>query len=90
MQYIMILLVFLLAYGISSLALQYTHRNFDFKILYKDIFYYPYWQMYGELFLDEMEGKVKNWLYFNEMVCSRSIYFLIKWMVRSRAIYFLI
>jgi transient receptor potential cation channel subfamily M protein 2 len=57
MQYIMILVVFLLAYGISILAVQYTHREFDGKILYRDIFYYPFWQMYGELFLEELEGK---------------------------------
>ena len=58
MLYIMILLVFLLAYGVTTLALQYPRRRSsmsDMRI-FRDIFYFPYWQIYGELFLEELEG----------------------------------
>jgi transient receptor potential cation channel subfamily M protein 2 len=52
----MILLVFLLAYGVSSLSLMYPVRDF-YSQVFKDITYFPYWQIYGELFLEELEGQ---------------------------------
>ena len=55
-MFIMVLLVFLLAYGVSSQGLLYTVRNPDWNIL-KDVFYFPYWQLYGEIFLEELESK---------------------------------
>ncbi len=54
--FIMILVVFLLAYGISSQALMYPQRDF-YPLIFRDIFYYPYWQIYGELWLEELEGQ---------------------------------
>ena len=51
-------LVFLLAYGVTTLALQHPRRRSsmsDMRI-FRDIFYFPYWQIYGELFLEELEG----------------------------------
>ena len=56
-MFIMVLLVFLLAYGVSSQGLLYNVRNPDWTIL-KDVFYFPYWQLYGELFLEELESKL--------------------------------
>lgn len=53
--YIMILLVFLLAYGISTNALMYRSRSLQ-GLVFRDIVYYPYWQIYGELYLEELEG----------------------------------
>ncbi len=55
MLYVMILLVVLLAYGIAINALMYPKRDF-YTGIFRDIFYYPYWQIYGELFLEELEG----------------------------------
>ena len=53
--YIMILLVFLLAYGISTNALMFRSRKLE-GLVFRDIVYYPYWQIYGELYLEELEG----------------------------------
>ena len=53
--YISILLVVLLAYGISVQALMFPSRDF-YPGIFRDIFYYPYWQIYGELWLEELEG----------------------------------
>ncbi|XP_046549419.1 LOW QUALITY PROTEIN: transient receptor potential cation channel subfamily M member 3-like [Haliotis rubra] len=52
--FVMILVVFLLAYGVASQGLLYPQRKGDAVIL-KDIVFYPYWQLYGEIFLDEIE-----------------------------------
>lgn len=51
----MILAVFLLAYGVSSLSLMYPVRDF-YSLVFKDITYFPYWQIYGELYLEDLEG----------------------------------
>ncbi|KAK3596566.1 hypothetical protein CHS0354_010445 [Potamilus streckersoni] len=53
--FIMVLLMFLLAYGVASQGLLYTQRKRDWEIL-KDVFYYPYWQLFGEIYLDETTG----------------------------------
>ncbi|CAG5125692.1 unnamed protein product [Candidula unifasciata] len=53
-NFCMVLVVFLLAYGVASQALLYKHRDTSWQIL-KDILYFPYWQLYGELFLEELE-----------------------------------
>ncbi|XP_069140029.1 transient receptor potential cation channel subfamily M member 8-like isoform X2 [Argopecten irradians] len=52
-MFVMVLLVFLLAYGISSQALLYKQRRPSWIIL-KDVFYFPYWQLFGEIFLDDL------------------------------------
>ncbi|XP_067657196.1 transient receptor potential cation channel subfamily M member-like 2 isoform X2 [Haliotis asinina] len=52
--FVMILVVFLLAYGVASQGLLYPQRKGDTVIL-KDIVFYPYWQLYGEIFLEEIE-----------------------------------
>ena len=54
-MFLIVLVVFLLAYGISSQGLLYKERSPDWVIL-KDIVYFPYWQLYGELFLDEIDS----------------------------------
>jgi transient receptor potential cation channel subfamily M protein 2 len=55
--FILVLTVFLVAYGIVSQGLLYLQRKSDWIIL-KDIIYYPYWQFYGELFLDEIDSEL--------------------------------
>ncbi|CAL1527369.1 unnamed protein product [Lymnaea stagnalis] len=52
--FVMVLMVFLLAYGVASQGLLYKNRNKDWIIL-KDILYFPYWQLFGEIFFDELE-----------------------------------
>lgn len=53
-MFIMVLLVFLLAYGVAHQGLLYHIRSPSWAIL-KDVFYFPYWQLFGEIFLDEIE-----------------------------------
>uniref|UniRef100_A0A2C9KDE9 TRPM SLOG domain-containing protein n=1 Tax=Biomphalaria glabrata TaxID=6526 RepID=A0A2C9KDE9_BIOGL len=53
-MFVMILMVFLLAYGVASQGLLYKTRKKEWIIM-KDILYFPYWQLFGELFLDELE-----------------------------------
>ncbi len=55
--YISILMVFLLAYGVSTNALMYDSRSYGDGLVFRDIVYYPYWQIYGEIYLEELEGK---------------------------------
>ena len=52
----MILLIVLLAYGVSTQALMFPGREY-FHGIFFDVVYYPYWQIYGELYLEELEGK---------------------------------
>ncbi|CAC5369887.1 unnamed protein product [Mytilus coruscus] len=53
-MFILVLTIFLVAYGVVSQGLMYRQRQSDWKIL-RDVIYFPYWQFYGELFLDEIE-----------------------------------
>ncbi|KAL3836753.1 hypothetical protein ACJMK2_022170 [Sinanodonta woodiana] len=53
--FIMILLVFIVAYGIASYAILYPHTEPSLATL-TDIFRRPYWNIYGELMLEKIEG----------------------------------
>ncbi|XP_060065576.1 transient receptor potential cation channel subfamily M member 3-like [Ylistrum balloti] len=53
LQFLLILLIFIVAYGTSSQALLYTERHPTFEIV-RDIFYQPYWIVYGEVGLEEI------------------------------------
>nr|XP_039250494.1 transient receptor potential cation channel subfamily M member-like 2 isoform X2 [Styela clava] len=53
LTFLFILAVFLLAYGVASQALLYPNET-DFAQIIVGIIYKPYWQIYGELFLDEI------------------------------------
>lgn len=60
-QFVIILLVFLVAYGISLEAVMFPGpgpyaRNDTWKSIV-GVLELPYWQMYGELFLDEIKGR---------------------------------
>ena len=60
MHFVFILLVFLVAYGISLEAVMFPGpgryaRNDTWKSI-QGVLELPYWQMYGELFLDEIKG----------------------------------
>ena len=47
----------ILAYGVASQALRFPNSAREWSVL-KGVVYLPYWQMYGELFLDNVEGNV--------------------------------
>lgn len=57
-MFIFILVVVLVSYGVSQQVLLYPYRaNFSWRTL-RDIFYYPYWNLYGEIMLEYAFGKV--------------------------------
>uniref|UniRef100_A0A1I8IF01 LSDAT_euk domain-containing protein n=1 Tax=Macrostomum lignano TaxID=282301 RepID=A0A1I8IF01_9PLAT len=53
--YMSILIVALLTYGVAAQALLYPTRDFTTSI-FVDIVYYPYWQIYGEIYLEVAEA----------------------------------
>ena len=66
----MLLIVFILAYGVAVQALIDPYRPFswtDLEHLVQDIVFLPYWQMYGELQLDEIEINTNNTGCFHDM-----------------------
>ncbi|XP_064619886.1 transient receptor potential cation channel subfamily M member-like 2 [Lineus longissimus] len=66
MFFVIILLVFILSYGVASHALLYPNAASDWLLL-KNVLYLPYFQMYGELFLENVEAKYDN----TTDICSR-------------------
>lgn len=53
----MLLIIFITAYGVGSQAIIDPYRELNFQtigLLLYDIFFLPYWQMYGELSLDSI------------------------------------
>jgi transient receptor potential cation channel subfamily M protein 2 len=55
MFFLLILIVFILAFGVASHSLRFPNAQLSWTIL-KDVVYMPYWQMYGELFLEDLSG----------------------------------
>ncbi|KAK3605932.1 hypothetical protein CHS0354_019598 [Potamilus streckersoni] len=55
--FFMILLVFIVAYGIASYAILYPHTEPSLETL-TEIFRRPYWNIYGELMLDTIDDSV--------------------------------
>jgi transient receptor potential cation channel subfamily M protein 2 len=53
----MILAVFVLSFGVTYQANLFPNAPSSWGLL-KNIVYLPYWQMYGELFLENIEGKI--------------------------------
>ena len=49
-------MVFILAYGMASQSILYPNEKLDIYLV-RDVLRKPYWQMYGELFLEELEGE---------------------------------
>lgn len=47
-MFLLVLIVFLLAYGVASQSLLYRQRESSWDIL-RDVVFFPYWQLYGEL-----------------------------------------
>ena len=57
--FLCILLVFLLGYGVASNILLYPHHEFNWESI-KNTVYMPYFQIYGELFLDIIVDESKS------------------------------
>ncbi|XP_068222859.1 transient receptor potential cation channel subfamily M member 4-like [Palaemon carinicauda] len=61
-----LLVIFVLGYGIASQGLQHPSRRIpslnisSIGMIFEDVLLTPYWQMYGELLLDEVEGNDKD------------------------------
>ena len=53
--FIAILCVFLVAYGVASQAILYPNAT-SFQEVITGVFFKAYFQMYGELFLEEIQG----------------------------------
>ena len=56
LYFLTILMVVLVAYGITLQVLLYPNSSLNFNLI-KGVFKKPYWQLYGELFLEELQGK---------------------------------
>nr|XP_022319514.1 transient receptor potential cation channel subfamily M member 5-like [Crassostrea virginica] len=55
MFFLLILLVFIMSFGVAYQANLYPNAPANWLVL-QDVFYHPYWQIYGELFLENKEG----------------------------------
>lgn len=55
-SFLIILVVFILAYGSATHAILYPNSELDWSLI-KNIFRKAYFQIYGELFLEEIEGE---------------------------------
>ena len=56
--FVSLVVIFILAYGVINQAMRYPNSPLSFSLL-KGIIYQPYWQIYGELFLDQLEGNTQ-------------------------------
>lgn len=55
MFFFFILIVFVVSFGVAYTANLYPNSELSWNVL-KNVVYLPYWQMYGELFLEDVEG----------------------------------
>ncbi|KAL3875817.1 hypothetical protein ACJMK2_033732 [Sinanodonta woodiana] len=65
MFFVLIFVIFLLSFGVAYQANLFPNSEPSWYLL-KSVVYMPYWQMYGELFLDNMEGKPPDGCETNE------------------------
>lgn len=54
--FVIILFVFILGYGVASQAILYPNNPLRWELI-RDVLHMSYWQMYGELFLEDIEGE---------------------------------
>ncbi|XP_077980206.1 transient receptor potential cation channel subfamily M member-like 2 [Glandiceps talaboti] len=59
LYFLFILVVFIVGFGVANEAILYPNMNRQVYLIFKSI-YKPYWQLYGELFLEEIEGLIDN------------------------------
>jgi hypothetical protein len=53
--FLLIFLVFMLSYGVAKHALLHPNSEPNWLLL-RNVIYEPYWNVYGELFLEELQG----------------------------------
>ena len=61
--FMMLLIIFILGYGVASQALLHPAAEFslaDLPTMLSNVIYLPYWQMYGELSLEEIQHENKT------------------------------
>ena len=59
-QFVIILLIFIIAYGIALQAVSFPgpgRYSKSWGEVFRGVVDLPYWQMYGELFLEEISGR---------------------------------
>lgn len=62
-SFLLILFIFMIPYGVASQAMLYPNAVKVNMEMVKNIFYYPYYRLYGELFLEEAEGEISFFCY---------------------------
>jgi len=55
MFFILLCIVFMLAYGVAAQSLLYPNTRATWEVLYH-VVYYPYFSLYQEFPLDQLEG----------------------------------
>lgn len=65
LSFFLLLIVFMFSFGIAYQANQYPNSPIDFNLL-NNIMFHPYFQIYGELFIEKMEGNEPSVCSFNE------------------------
>ena len=53
------MVLFILSYGVSAQALRFPNSDLSYTV-FTDIFYLPYFQLFGELYLEEVTGEKHN------------------------------
>jgi len=56
MYFLIILAVFLISYSIATYSMMYPNSSLNFELV-KSMIKRSYWNLYGELFLEEIESK---------------------------------
>lgn len=73
--FLLVVIVFLAAYGVSRHSLLYGQTEASWKI-FTDILFHPYWQLYGELkFEESMKSNVFQLLKLPKIKIKLDIYF---------------
>ena len=57
LTFVCIMAVVIISYGVASQALRFPHSDLSPSLII-DIVYLPYWQVYGELSLNEVTGEI--------------------------------
>lgn len=56
MYFVIIMLVVLMSFGVARQAILFPNEEPSWKLA-KNIFYMPYWMIYGEVFADQIDRK---------------------------------
>ncbi|RDD41213.1 Transient receptor potential cation channel subfamily M member 3 [Trichoplax sp. H2] len=56
LKFLLLLAIFIIAYGVASQAILYPNSPWDWNLL-RQIFYMPFFQLFGELFVDQIQGR---------------------------------